>query len=91
MMLHCKDRILPEQIALLQTYKDNAGGFDSTQAEYAALLNFDLSRFEVDPSLTPEQQQGPIELTKQEAMMQTIVEVKCYLSFLYLLIPLIRR
>jgi hypothetical protein len=55
MMLHCKDRILPEQIALLQTYKDNAGGFDSTQAEYAALLNFDLSRFEVDPSLTPEQ------------------------------------
>jgi hypothetical protein len=55
MMLHCKDRISPEQIALLQTYKDNAGGFDSTQQEYAALLNFDLSRFEVDPNLTPEQ------------------------------------
>ena len=55
MMIHCKDRISTEQIALLQTYKDNAVGFDSTQAEYEALLNFDLSRFEADPSLSEEQ------------------------------------
>ena len=64
MMLHCKDRITPEQITILQTFKDNAGGFDHTQADYAALLNFDITRYQVDPSLTPEQQQGPIDLSK---------------------------
>ena len=78
MMLHCKDRITEEQITNLQAFKDNAGGFDYTQADYSALLNFDINRYKVDPSLTPEQQAGPIDLSKQEAMMQTIVEVIPY-------------
>ena len=84
MMLHCKDRITPEQIAILQTYKDNAAGFDSTQTAYSDLLNFDLSRFEVDPSLPAEQQSGPVELSRQESMMQTIVEVKSCFLYLFL-------
>ena len=91
MMLNCKEIIKPEQVAFLQTFKGNVESLDSTKAEYAALLDFDLKRFEVDPSLTAEQQTGPIELTRQESMMQTIVEVSqsktdpyytCYLGFL---------
>lgn len=75
MMLHCKEIITEEQVALLQTFKDNAGGFDPNQEEYAKLLNYDLSRYEVDPSLPTEQQTAPVEMSRQEAMMQTIVEV----------------
>ena len=56
MMLHCKDKISPEEVETLQAYKDNAGGFDSTQESYAALLNFELERYAVDPSLPAEQQ-----------------------------------
>jgi hypothetical protein len=54
MMLYCKERISPEQVALLQTFKDNAGGFDSTQKEYSDLLNYEIERYAVDPSLPAE-------------------------------------
>lgn len=75
MMLHCKDRITPEQNKTLQTFKDNAQDFDSTQADYAALLNFDLNKYKYDESVPIETQQGPVDMNQQENMMQTIVEV----------------
>ena len=52
MMLHCRDKITPEQNVTLQTYKDRANEFDHTQGDYAALLNFDLNKFKVDETLT---------------------------------------
>ena len=75
MMLHCRDRITPAQNVTLQTYKDRANEFDYTQADYAALLNFSLDKYAVDESAPKEKQEGPVDMTQQEAMMQTIVEV----------------
>lgn len=75
MMIHCKERITPEQNVTLQTYKDRSAEFDSTQPDYAALLNFDLGKYAVDQSLPKEKQEGPVDMTQQEGMMQTIVEV----------------
>lgn len=75
MMIHCKERINNDQVALLQTFKDKPADFDISQQEYAALLNFDLQKYAVDPSLPEEKQKGPVDMTQQEAMMQTIVEV----------------
>jgi hypothetical protein len=75
MMLHCRDRITPEQNVTLQQFKDNSFDFDYTQSEYFSLLNFDLQRYRVDESLPQEKQQGPVEMSQQEAMMTTIVEV----------------
>lgn len=75
MMLHCRDRITPEQNVTLQTYKDRANEFDYAQSDYAALLNFDLDRYKVDESLPKEKQEGPVDLSQTEAMMTTIVEV----------------
>lgn len=56
MMIHCRERITQSQVDLLQTFKDRAADFDSTQKEYAALLNFDIDRYKVDESLPVEQQ-----------------------------------
>lgn len=75
MMIHCRDRITPEQNVTLQTYKDKAYDFDISQKDYAALLNFDLERYRVDETLPKEKQEAPIEMSQQETMMQTIVEV----------------
>lgn len=85
MMIHCREKITPEQNMTLQTYKDRAQDFDSTQPDYAALLNFDLEKYRVDESLPLEQQQGPVEMNQQENMMQTIVEVSQLLKTLFLL------
>lgn len=52
MMMHCRDRITPEQNVTLQSYKDRANEFDYSQSDYSALLNFDLQRFKVDETLT---------------------------------------
>jgi hypothetical protein len=83
MMLHCRERITPEQNKTLQSYKDKAQDFDSTQPDYAALLNFDLERYRVDESLPLEKQQAPVEMNQQENMMQTIVEVSIHILSLY--------
>ncbi len=74
-MIHCRDRITPEQNKTLQSYKDNAQDFDSTQSDYAALLNFSLDKYKYDDSVPVETQQGPVDMTQEESMMQTIVEV----------------
>ncbi|CDW86402.1 UNKNOWN [Stylonychia lemnae] len=74
MMIHCKERITPEQNVTLQTYKDRSAEFDSTQPAYSALLNFDLGKYAVDQSLPKEKQEGPVDMSQQEGMMQTIVE-----------------
>lgn len=76
MMLHCRDRITPAQNITLQTFKDHSFDFDYTQEEYYSLLNFDLTRYTVDPALPQEKQEGPVDLSQQEAMMTTIVEVR---------------
>jgi hypothetical protein len=75
MMLHCRDRITPQQNVTLQTFKDHSADFDYTQEEYSSLLNFDLSRYAVDTSLPQDKQEGPVDLSQQEAMMTQIVEV----------------
>eukprot|EP00347_Sterkiella_histriomuscorum_P022242 403331173 len=74
MMIHCRDRITPEQNVTLQSYKDHANDFDHTQKAYADLLNFELERYRVDETLPKEKQEGPIDMTQQEAMMTTVVE-----------------
>jgi len=74
-MIHCREHITPEQNQTLQTFKDNAHDFDSTQPAYASLLNFDIERYKVDETLPEDRQAAPIELSQQENMMQTIVEV----------------
>ncbi len=75
MMLHCRDKINPTQVAKLQEFKDSAADFDSTDAEYASLLNFDLERYSPSPNASKEEQEAPIEMSQQEYMMQTVVEV----------------
>ncbi len=75
MMLTCKDRITQQQVENLQKFKDSPAEFDSTQAEYSSLLNFDLNHYIPDPNKPEAQQQVPIELNQAEINMQTIVEV----------------
>lgn len=74
MMLHCREHANEEQVATLQKFKDSASEFDSTQKEYAALLNFSLDRYAVDTSLPKEKQEGPVDMTPAESSMQMIVE-----------------
>lgn len=75
MMLHCRDRITPDQVAELQKFKDYAGEFDHARPEFAALLNFNLDKYRVDESAPKDVQERPIEMSQAEVAMQTIVEV----------------
>ena len=74
MMINCRERITDDQVATLQEYKDNSADFDWTQSEYSPLLNFDLTRYEVDDSLSKEKREGPVEMSPAENTMSTIVE-----------------
>jgi hypothetical protein len=74
MMLSCKEKINVAQIDTLQEHKDAPAEFDSTTAGFFELLNFNLEAFAVDTTLSAEKQSGPIELSRQEITMQTIVE-----------------
>ena len=75
MMINCRENVKDAQVEELQTYKERAAEFDWTQATYKPLLNFNLDKYQVDPSLSEEKQKGPVEMTQSEAAMQTIVEV----------------
>jgi hypothetical protein len=74
MMINCREHVTPDQVDTLQSFKDAAADFDWTQSDYAPLLNFDLGRYQVDPSLPQEKQEGPVDMSQAETMMQTIVE-----------------
>lgn len=74
MMIHCREHVTTDQVEHLQTFKDNAADFDWTDAQYQPLLNFDLGRYQLDPSLPQEKQQGPVDMSQSESMMQNIVE-----------------
>lgn len=74
MMISCREKVTPEQVELLQTFKDNAPEFDSTQKDYARLLDFSLERFRVDASLPEDRQQGPVDMSPAEQRMQAVVE-----------------
>ena len=60
MMIHCRDHVTPEQVAHLQTFKDNSADFDHTQKGYSELLDFNLDKYRVDESATKEVQEAPI-------------------------------
>jgi len=74
MMIHCRDQITDDQVQTLQGFKDRAAEFDSTNPDYARLLNFNLNRYKADESLPAEKLQGPVDMTAAEMNMQTIVE-----------------
>ena len=74
MMIYCREHITDGQVEELQNFKDNAGDFDWTQTSYKPLLNFDINKYAVDPSLPKEKQEGPVDLSQAESAMQTIVE-----------------
>ena len=59
----------------LQEVKDSPDDFDWTLKDYAVLLDFDLNRFKVDESLPEESRMAPVEMSREEIRMQTIVEV----------------
>lgn len=83
MMLNCNEKITAEQVAKLQEFKDTPGDFDSKKTGYPELLAYNLDQFSVDPSLPAEKQSGPVELSRTEINMQTIVEVsRSNLSYL---------
>ena len=75
MMIHCRERVTDDQVKELQTFKDSAAEFDSTNPAYSALLNFDLDRYKVNENLPKEKQEGPVEMSQAENAMQMIVEV----------------
>ena len=75
LMMTCSEKITKEQIEAFQAFKDAPADLDSTPKELQALLTFNLDDFRPLASQTPEQQAGPIELSRQEMMMQTVVEV----------------
>lgn len=75
MMLYCVDKISPDQIEILQEFKDRPSDFVSTKPGYNELLNFSLEKYKVDESLPEDKQKGPIEMSQQEYAMQNIVEV----------------
>ena len=76
MMIHCRDHIKPAQIEELQTHKDVPADFDWSQKDYAHLLDFNMDNFAVNQKLSEEKQKAPVELSKEEIRMQTVVEVK---------------
>ena len=69
MMLKCRDKITDLQVVELQKFKDAAPDFDSTQPTYSVLLDFDLKRFEINPNLPKEKQEGPVEMSTAENNM----------------------
>lgn len=69
MMISCSEKISPDQITNLITYRDNPMDFDYTIPEYTKLLDFNLNLFNVDTTLTEEQQKGPVQMNKQERAM----------------------
>ena len=75
LMLTCTDKISPEQVALLQDFKYSPSDFDSTKQEYIDLLQFDLNQFLPNENLSQEEQASPVELSREEIYMQTVVEV----------------
>ena len=81
MMIHCRESITDSQVEVLQTYKDSSADFDWTQSAYKSLLDFNMNKYVVDPSLPKEKQEGPVDMSQAENTMQTIVEV----SFLFFL------
>ena len=74
MMINCREHITEDQVLNLQTFKDAAADFDWTDPNYQPLLNFDLGKYQVDTSLPQEKQEGPVDMSQAETMMQTIVE-----------------
>lgn len=76
MMINCRDHIKAAQIEELQTHKDEPQNFDWSQKEYAKLLNFDLDKFKANTNLPEDKQKAPVELSKEEIRMQTVVEVR---------------
>ncbi len=74
-MMHCVDRINAEQIDTLLQHKDTPSDFNVNTKGYFELLNFNLQQFAPNPQDSPAQQAGPIDLSRQEVTMQTIVEV----------------
>lgn len=75
MMLYCTEKISPDQIEILQEFKDRPSEFDSTQEAYFKLLNFNIDKYKPDLNLPEEKQKAPVDMTQQEYYMQTIVEV----------------
>ena len=63
MMLNCVEKVAPDQIEILQEFKDTPSDFDSTQANYNSLLNFSLDKYKVDENLPEDKQKGPVEMT----------------------------
>jgi hypothetical protein len=51
MMLYCVEKISPDQVEILQEFKDRPAEFDSTKESYSKLLNFELDKYKVDESL----------------------------------------
>jgi hypothetical protein len=78
MMINCRDNIDAAQIEELQTHKDSPADFDWSQKEYAPLLDFNLDHFTVNPKLSEEKQKAPVDLSREEIRMQTVVEVSTY-------------
>jgi len=74
MMIYCREHVTADQVEYLQGFKDSAPDLDWTNPDYQPLLNFDLGRYQVDPSLPQEKQEGPVDMSQSETMMQTIVE-----------------
>lgn len=69
MMIACSEKITPDQITNLITYRDNPVDFDYTIPEYNKLLDFNLDLFKVDTTLPEEQQKGPVQMSRQERAM----------------------
>lgn len=63
-MLYCVEKITPDQIEILQEFKDRPSEFDSTQENYFKLLNYNLDNYKVDPNLPEDKQKGPIEMSQ---------------------------
>ena len=63
MMLYCVEKIAPDQVEILQEFKDKPTEFDSAQENYNKLLNFNLDKYKVDESLSEDKQKGPVEMS----------------------------
>lgn len=75
LMISCAQKISAEQIEEMQTFKDNPSDFDWRESRYSLLLDFSLSKWEANPNDSEEKQKGPVEMSREEVRMQTIVEV----------------
>ena len=69
MMINCREHVTEDQVINLQTFKDDAATFDWTSTNYQPLLNFDLSRYQVDPAVPKEKAEGPVDMSQAETMM----------------------